>query len=62
MKIIVDELPSYCGDCLFCSDIFYDVCDISKSRCALSKLEDCPYLITLGGYLASIKEKENEDY
>lgn len=55
MKIIVDNLPAYCGDCLFCSDIYYDVCDISKSRCTLPKLEKCPYLMT-------IEEVKHEDY
>lgn len=55
MKIIVDNLPLYCGDCLFCSDIYYDVCDISKSRCTLSRLEKCPYLMT-------IEEVKHEDY
>ena len=55
MKFIVDNLPSYCGECLFCSDIYYDVCDISKSRCTLSRLEKCPYLMT-------IEEVKHEDY
>lgn len=54
MKIIVNELPSYCADCLFCSDIYYDVCDISKNRCELSKLEDCPYLMTIDNYLSEV--------
>lgn len=54
MKIVVDNLPAYCGDCLFCSDIYYDVCDISKSRCTLSKLEACPYLRTIEDWLSEV--------
>lgn len=58
MKIIVDNLPSYCGECLFCSDIYYDVCDISKSRCTLSKAlsesEECPYLMAIDTYLSEV--------
>lgn len=54
MKIIVDNLPAYCGDCLFCSDIYYDVCDISKSRCTLPKLEGCPYLRTIEDCLSEV--------
>ena len=55
MKFIVDNLPSYCGECVFCSDFYYDVCDISKRDCPLSRLEECPYLMT-------IKEVKHEDY
>lgn len=54
MKIIVDTLPAYCGDCVFCSDIYYDVCDISHNRCELSKLEECPYLMTFDNYLSEV--------
>ena len=58
MKIVVDNLPSYCGDCIFCSDIYYDVCDISKSRCTLSRLEECPYLMTIDKYLSEVNRAE----
>lgn len=54
MKIIVDDLPSYCGDCVFCSDFYYDVCDISKRDCPLSRLEECPYLVTIDNYLSEV--------
>lgn len=53
MKFIVTELPAYCGDCVFCSDFYCDVCNISKRDCPLSRLEDCPYLVTINEYLAS---------
>lgn len=55
MKFIVDNLPSYCGECVFCSDFYYDVCDISKRDCPLSRLEECPYLMT-------IEEVKHENY
>ena len=55
MKFIVDNLPSYCGECVFCSDFYCDVCDISKRDCPLSRLEECPYLMT-------IEEVKHEDY
>lgn len=56
MKIIVDNLPLYCGDCIFCSDIYYDECGISKSRCELSRLEHCPYLRTVDNYLSEVND------
>lgn len=54
MKIIVDNLPLCCGDCLFCSDIYYNECGISKNHCELSKLENCPYLMTIDNYLSEV--------
>ena len=56
MKIIVDNLPAYCADCLFCSDIYYDFCDISKSRCEVSMSEECPYLMTIDNYLSEVND------
>lgn len=58
MKIIVDSLPSYCGDCVFCSDFYYDVCDIGKRDCPLSRLEECPYLMTINSYLSEVNHGE----
>ena len=47
MKFIVDNLPSYCGECVFCGNKYYDVCSISECQCELEKRKDCPYLLAL---------------
>ncbi len=51
MKIVVDSMPVWSNECLFCSNIYTDMCNIDDSLCYLSlKYEDerkCPYLIEL---------------
>lgn len=63
MKIIVSKLPKYADDCIFCENRYYDVCSINGCQCELTKRNDCPYLITINEYLASIfhsTERKNE--
>lgn len=60
MKIIVDELPDkYAEECVFCSNIYYGTCGINHCDCAITKKEECPYLMTIDDYLS--EEKHNED-
>ena len=59
MKIIVDTIPRYSYDCIFCVNKYYDVCSISECQCELEKRKDCPYLMTIDDYLS--EEKHNED-
>ena len=59
MKIIVDTIPRYPYDCIFCPNKYYDVCSISECQCELEKRKDCPYLMTIDDYLS--EEKHNED-
>ena len=59
MKIIVDTIPKYSYDCIFCGNKFYAVCSISECQCELEKRKDCPYLTTIDDYLS--EEKHNED-
>ena len=59
MKIIVDTIPRYSYDCIFCGNKYYDVCSISECQCELEKRKDCPYLMTIDDYLS--EEKHNED-
>lgn len=60
MKIIVDTIPEYSYDCIFCGNKFYSVCSISECQCELEKREECPYLMTIDDYLSKVKH--NEDY
>ena len=60
MKIIVDTIPRYSYDCIFCENKYYDVCSISECQCELEKRKDCPYLMTIDDYLSKVKH--NEDY
>ena len=59
MKIIVDTIPEYSYDCIFCGNKYYGVCSISECQCELEKRKDCPYLMTIDDYLS--EEKHNED-
>lgn len=47
MKIIVDTIPKYSYDCIFCGNKYYNICSISECQCELEKRNDCPYLLTL---------------
>lgn len=51
MKIIVNAIPKYPDDCIFCGNRYYDVCSISECQCELAKRKDCPYLTTVDTYL-----------
>lgn len=50
MKIVVDELPKYPDDGIFCGNRYYDVCSISDCQCELVKRNGCPYLVTSCNY------------
>lgn len=55
MKIIVNELPDkYAEECAFCSNIYYGTCGISHHDCAITKNEECPYLVTIDNYLSEV--------
>ena len=60
MKIIVNELPDkYAEECAFCSNIYYGTCGISHHDCAITKKEECPYLMTIDDYLSEVNHNEN---
>ena len=59
MKIIVDTIPKYSYDCIFCSNFYCGTCGMNNRDCAITKKEECPYLMTIDDYLS--KEKHNED-
>ena len=60
MKFIVDNLPSYCGECVFCGNKYYDVCSISECQCELEKRKDCPYLLALEEIHRSLEAEEHQ--
>ncbi len=51
MKIVVDSMPDSPSECLFCANLFTDMCNIDDSLCYLSLKYNgerkCPYLIEL---------------
>ena len=47
MKIVVDSIPEYPYDCIFCENKYCSICSISECRCELEKRNDCPYLFAL---------------
>ena len=60
MKIIVDKLPDkYAEECIFCSNFYCGTCGMNNRDCAITKKEECPYLMTIDDYLS--EEKHNED-
>lgn len=60
MKIIVNELPDkYAEECAFWSNIYYGTCGISHHDCAITKKEECPYLMTIDDYLSEVNHNEN---
>ena len=57
MKIVVDSMPDSPSECLFCIDVYNDICQFDKETCVYSSYYDtslnslygnsvyCPYLI-----------------
>lgn len=51
MKFVVDSMPVWANECLFCANKYTDMCSIDDSLCYLSLKykgeRKCPYLIEL---------------
>ena len=48
MKIVVDEMPVWSGECLFCKDEWIgSLCVFTDEHCALWKGEKCEFLIAI---------------